>query len=104
VFLGRMVRPSAVLCYNDLVAAGVYKAAAECSAAIPRDLSVVGIDGIELSSVFGPPLTTVVQPCREMGTAMAEILLEQMNGSATASPRSITFEPRLLARGSVRRM
>lgn len=100
----RDARPTAVLCYNDLVAAGLYRAAAALGIAIPRDLSVVSIDDIDLASVFGPPLTTVRQPCFEMGEAMAEMLLAQIEATAEGQPRQArarVFPAALIERGSV---
>jgi LacI family transcriptional regulator len=110
---GAAPQATAFLCYNDLVAAGVYKAAAELGISIPEDLSVVGVDDIELAAVFGPPLTTVMQPCFEMGKTMAEFLLAQMEGPETAKSAgggpagrplfAKTFSPSLAERQSVRR-
>ncbi len=71
-------RPTAIICYNDLAAAGAYLAAGECGLSIPEDLSITGFDDIELASVFGPPLTTVKQPCFEMGCWMASRVLEEI--------------------------
>ncbi len=76
--LAQEKRVTAVVCYNDLSAAGVYRAVAEKGLKIPEDLSIVGFDDIELSSVFGPPLTTVHQPCFEMGVWMAEKVLSDI--------------------------
>lgn len=96
-------RPTAVVCYNDLVAAGVYKACRELSLWVGEDLSVVGVDDIELASVFGPALTTVAQPCYDIGCRLAEILLSQLaNPSAPAECE--TFAPRLVVRNSVKKM
>jgi DNA-binding LacI/PurR family transcriptional regulator len=96
-------RPTAVVCYNDLVAAGVYRAAAELGIRIPDDLSVVGIDDIELASVFGPPLTTIAQPCFEMGKTMAEFLLAAIAEPEASPALSKSFVPFLIERGSVGR-
>jgi LacI family transcriptional regulator len=61
-------RPSAVFCYNDRVAMGVYTAAAERGLRIPDDLAVVGFDNQEvIAAHLRPPLTTVALPHYEMG-------------------------------------
>lgn len=104
---GRREAPTALLCYNDLVAAGVYKSAAELGVPIPGELSVVGIDDIELAPVFGPPLTTIRQPCFEMGQAMAKMLLAQIDsvGGPRTGPGFVrVFAPALVERQSVRRI
>jgi DNA-binding LacI/PurR family transcriptional regulator len=93
-------RPTGIVCYNDLVAAGVYRAAADSGVSIPEGLSVVGTDDIEFSSVFGPPLTTIRQPCFDMGKAMAEFLIQEIEGTTKTQFR--TYKPELIERSSVR--
>ena len=46
--LDREDRPTALFCYNDRMAMGAYRAAAELGLRIPEDLSVVGFDNQEL--------------------------------------------------------
>jgi LacI family repressor for deo operon, udp, cdd, tsx, nupC, and nupG len=47
---------------------------------VPRDVSVVGFDGIEFADYCEPPLTTVRQPREAMGRAAAELLLRLIAG------------------------
>lgn len=56
---GLAVRPTAILCSNDMTAVGVMREAYEYGIVIPRDLSLVGFDDIRLSQFTTPPLTTV---------------------------------------------
>lgn len=67
-------RPRAVVCDDDVVAAGVYHAAAELGLRIPGDLSVVGIDNIVAAPLFAPPLTTVDLPGERLGAAGVRLL------------------------------
>ena len=65
--LDREDRPTAVFCYNDGIAAGVYRVAASLGLSIPEDLSVVGFDDLLLISTnLAPPLTTMRLPHYEM--------------------------------------
>ena len=65
--LDREDRPTAVFCYNDGMAAGVYRVAASLGLSIPEDLSVVGFDDLLLISTnLAPPLTTMRLPHYEM--------------------------------------
>lgn len=66
---------TALICQNDEVAVGAIKALQEHSLQVPRDVSVVGFDGI-ISRHVSPRLTTVELPLREMGRAAAGYLLE----------------------------
>jgi len=95
-------RPSAIVCFNDLVAIGVYRAAHELGLRIPDDLSVVGFDDIDIASVLGPPLTTVSIHAEEAGRTAAEILLAEMKGECDRHPVHKTMPAELIKRGSVR--
>lgn len=81
--------PSAVLCFSDRMAAGLYRAAAELALAIPRDLSVVGFGDEEpLAASLYPALTTVALPYQEMGALAVNRLVDVLEGtrSGSASP------------------
>ncbi|MCB0051491.1 MAG: LacI family DNA-binding transcriptional regulator [Caldilinea sp.] len=73
-------RPTAVLCYNDLAAAGLLAAAANAGLAVPGDLSVVGFDNIPISAYTVPPLSTVEQPKAAMGRAAVKTCLRALAG------------------------
>src|SRR5439155_26483396 len=65
--LERHPAPTGVVCYNDLTAIGAMRAVARAGCSVPRDVSLVGFDDIDLAQWTDPPLTTVAQPMREMG-------------------------------------
>lgn len=97
-------RPTALLCFNDMVAIGVYRAAHELGLEIPGDLSVVGFDGIEFAEVLGPPLTTVSIFPKQLGRVAAELLLEIIQRDNRGGILTREIEPKLIERQSVRRM
>jgi DNA-binding LacI/PurR family transcriptional regulator len=45
---------------------------------IPQDVRVVGIDDVEYASLLPVPLTTVHQPCREIGEAALSAMLDRV--------------------------
>jgi len=67
--------PTAIFAANDDSACGVMHEAFERGLGIPRDLSVFGFDDTPTSRQVWPALTTVRQPCRDMGRIAAEQLL-----------------------------
>lgn len=69
-------RPTAVICGNDVIAAGVVKAARALKLSVPDDVSVIGFDDLELALIIDPPLSTVRVPHRRMGKAAAELLVD----------------------------
>ncbi len=73
--LCRPESPTAIFCDDDLMAAGVYKAARELHLRVPADLSIVGFcDGL-VAQLLDPPLTTVAIPMQELGQRAMKLLL-----------------------------
>ena len=69
-------RPTAIFCFNDRMAVGVYRAARRRGLDIPRDLSIVGYDDQQLvAEDQDPPLTTIALPHYEMGRWAMEVAL-----------------------------
>ena len=95
-------RPTAVFICNDMMAIGALHAAHEAGIDVPRELSVVGFDDIELAAYTSPPLTTVAQPKEAIGTGAAGLLLERLRDGRT-EPRSAILQPELHLRASTAR-
>jgi DNA-binding LacI/PurR family transcriptional regulator len=91
-------RPTGIICSNDLMAIGVLQAAAEAGIDVPKDLSVVGFDGIEASSWTNPPLTTIEQPIDEIAQTAVDTLRTLIE-DPRALPNSY-FRPNLRVRSS----
>lgn len=79
-------RPTAIFCSNDEQAVGLYRAAADLTVHIPRDLSVIGFDNIALAEMLIPRLTTVGQPIAELGSRVILRVLERLRGEGSAPP------------------
>jgi LacI family transcriptional regulator len=85
--LGRLnPAPTAIFACSDQQAIGVLRAAADHGLSVPRDLSVVGFDGIMLADLVTPRLTTVVQPVAKIADAAVAMLLERKGNPHSASP------------------
>ena len=98
-FFAEGVPPTAVFCYNDLVALGVMRALRERGLHVPDDVSVVGFDDLEILEYLPVPLTTVHVPKRAMGEAAAQLLIREVESKGrTAERRSL--EARLVIRAS----
>jgi LacI family transcriptional regulator len=80
--IGLPVRPTAILCSNDMTAVGVMREAYEYGIAIPRDLSLVGFDDIRLSQFTTPPLTTV----QMSQTLLAEYAFQALRRAVERTP------------------
>ena len=92
-------RPTAVLCMSDEMAYGAMRALRNHGLQPGRDMSLVGIDGHDMSEFLD--LTTVVQPVADLGRIAAESLLQQIELGATAgAARDIRLPTQLVVRGS----
>ena len=99
--LDRRDRPTGLFCFNDLMAMGAYRAAAEMGLRIPRDLSVVGYDNMHpVVTGLVPGLTTVQLPHYEMGVWAARQLLALTSTTPGRAKRARLRAP-LVRRGSV---
>ena len=72
--------PTAVLCGNDVLAAGALTMASTLGIDVPGEVSVTGFDDIEIAQIMTPALTTVHVPHRKMGGGAARMLIAMRNG------------------------
>lgn len=92
--------PTAVTCYNDLVALGVMRALREQGWDVPGDISVVGFDDLNLLNYVSIPLTTIHVPKRRMGRKAVELLLRQIQGNGENTSQRISLDAELMVRSS----
>jgi LacI family transcriptional regulator len=97
--LARAPEMTALVCGNDLIAAGAYDAARESGISVPDRLSITGFNDLPLMDLMAPPLTTVRVDFHRMGERAAEILLGQLDersdarGSSRGSSRGNSGAP-----------
>lgn len=91
--------PTAIAFINDYTACGAYVAVRELGLQIPKDVSVVGFDNLQVAQLLDPPLTTVLQPIREMGRAAAQMLLNDMH-EKKSTRKTMLLETRMIVRES----
>ncbi|OUD02898.1 LacI family transcriptional regulator [Streptomyces swartbergensis] len=90
-------RPTAVICDDDQLAAGTYKAARRLGLRVPDDLSVTGLDDLALATAIDPELTTVRLDAELFGERGMRALLAVLEGR---EPESGDIPVRLVVRGS----
>ncbi len=94
-------RPTCIFYPDDLSFLGGMTELEKHGLSIPKDMSVVGYDGIPLSQVLRPRLTTYRQDAEQMGSEAARLLIEQIENPDTWLPRQITAEGQLLEGSTV---
>jgi DNA-binding LacI/PurR family transcriptional regulator len=90
---------TALWAQNDLMAIGAIKGFQSKGIRIPHQVSIIGMDDIELAKIFIPALTTIRQPFREMCENAVKMLLRETNES-----KKIIVEPTLSIRESTSRL
>jgi DNA-binding LacI/PurR family transcriptional regulator len=93
-------RPTAVTCYNDLLAFGLIRALRELALRVPEDVSVVGFDNLSLIPYSGIPLTTVNVPKVEMGQKATEMLIRLIESDEALPPERHMLRGELIVRGT----
>ena len=94
-------QPTAIVAMADVIAIGVMQAASALGLRIPDDLSVIGYDDIEASSLTCPALTTVHQPTLEKGHVAARLLLQRIE-VASLQAEHVVLPVELVERQSFR--
>jgi LacI family transcriptional regulator len=93
-------RFTAIFCANDESAVGVLRALHEAGLAVPRDVSVVGFDDIDLAEHVIPPLTTVRVDKEAMGISAVERLVARALSPASVTSTTV-LHVELVRRGTV---
>lgn len=91
---------TAVACANDLMAIGAMEVLKQNNIRIPEEVSITGFDDIALSKVLDPKLTTVSQPCYDMGHEATKMLIKLIEGKTPEKNKQV-LKPKLVIRDSV---
>lgn len=98
------VRPTAVVCANDLIAIGMMQYFAKIGVDVPGDLSIVGMDNISMSEMIRPALTTVFNDSEEFAVKAAELLFDRILRGYEGEAREAFCERKLIVRESVKKI
>jgi DNA-binding LacI/PurR family transcriptional regulator len=92
-------RPDGIVCANDFTAGHLLKTLTELGVSVPGGVRLAGIDDVKYASLLSVPLTTIHQPCPEMGTAAVGTMLERLR-NPTLPARDILLNFHLVIRAS----
>lgn len=93
-------RPTAIFACNDLIALGALMAVRDAGLRCPEDVSIIGFDGLDLTEVTTPQLSSVYQSPYEMGAEAARLVLARLKEPESPT-RRIVLKTELRMRGSV---
>lgn len=92
-------RPDALFACSDVFAVAAVNVATELGLNVPEDVSIIGFDNIDLSVMCNPPITTIEQPCFQLGYQSCELLLEKIKNPSVEA-KQILLNTELIVRGS----
>jgi DNA-binding LacI/PurR family transcriptional regulator len=92
-------RPTALFAANDRMAIGAMRAIQEAGLRVPHDISVIGLDDIEVAAYQNPPLTTIRQSFVELATLAIRLLFALVEKNPPAETQ-LVIEPELVERRS----
>ncbi len=95
---GARAAPTAVVCGNDVLATGAMLEAQRLGLDVPRDLSIVGFDDLEIAHHLHPGLTTVRVPTEAMWRIAGDRLVSMLEGQPVSAVTHIDVT--LVVRGS----
>lgn len=98
--LQRQAPPSAIFAVNNLAAVGVVLAVRAAGLSVPGEVAVACFDDIELAALICPFLTVMAQPATSFGTLAIQLLLDQIQGTATTRRRVVVLPGDLIVRES----
>ena len=98
--LSRPDRPQALICGNDNMAVGAYRAIHELGLKIPDDVAVASFNDISVAQFLNPPLSTVRLPSKEIGETAVDLLMERIAGRQVAKRATLTAK--MIWRGSTK--
>lgn len=85
-------RPDGIVCSSDRTAAFLMKTLAELDISVPEDIRLVAFDDVKYASLVSVPLTTVHQPCDQLGAAAIQTMLQRIeNPGAPARDVLVDF-------------
>jgi GntR family transcriptional regulator of arabinose operon len=92
-------QPDGIVCANDFTAAKLMKCLSELSIAVPDQIRVAGIDDVKYANLLPVPLTTIHQPCGDIGATAVEAMVQRLRNPDLPA-RDILLNFRLVVRQS----
>lgn len=94
-------KPDAIICSNDSSAAKLLQSLNQIGENVPLDIRVAGFDDVRYAVLLTPSLTTMRQPCSELGVTAVDTMLSRLNNHH-APPRRVLLRAQLIIRDSTK--
>ncbi|MEU5339435.1 MULTISPECIES: LacI family DNA-binding transcriptional regulator [unclassified Streptomyces] len=91
---------TAVFTFNDIIAIGALREARRLGRSVPRELAVIGFDGLQLGALMEPPLTSVALDTRQLGVLAIEQVARLLSDPRTLAVEDLVVHAELRLSGS----
>src|SRR5437867_2802661 len=95
----RDYRPDGIVCSNDYTAAQLMRTLESLAIKVPGDIKMAGFDDVKYASLLPVPLTTIHQPCAELGATAVRVMVDRLN-NPTLPARDLLLDFKLVVRDS----
>ena len=85
-------KPDAIMYPDDTAAIGGMKYLIEHGFSIPRDVAICGYDGVDISQLVTPKLTTIKQDIHKLGNLVTNLLIDKIEGKKTKNEHWVDVE------------
>jgi LacI family transcriptional regulator len=93
------LRPDAVFCAGDTIAAGAIRAIQDAGMRVPDDIAIVGFDDLDVATSLRPQITTIRHSVQQVGFTAAQLLIDILD-ERVEHPHQIMLPTALIVRGS----
>lgn len=93
------MRPDGIVCSNDYLAAHVMQVIQAMSLSVPEDVKLAGFDDVKYARLLPVPLTTIRQPCHEIGKSAISVMVQRILEPGR-SPQDVLLNFELIIRAS----
>jgi LacI family transcriptional regulator len=100
ILLRMVPRPTAIMACNDMIALGALQAIREAGLRCPEDISLMGFDGLDMTEMTTPQLSSVYQSPYQLGATAVQLALDRVN-EKNSPVRKIVLKTELRIRESV---
>lgn len=95
----KRLRPDGIVCSNDFTAAQLMRTLEGLAVRVPDDIRMGGFDDVKYANLLPVPLTTIHQPCSDIGAAAVRAMVDRVH-TPQLPPRDILLDFRLVVRES----
>jgi GntR family transcriptional regulator of arabinose operon len=95
----KRTKADAIVCANDITAAQLMRTLQELGVSVPQKVRLTGIDDVKYASLLPVPLTTIHQPCADIGKMAIAAMVHRLQNPALPA-QDVLLNFRLVVRQS----